>query len=164
MRLIRLAEMAKKWTRFFLSTINRAFAEKSLPHGAEQFEPFAGLSRKARYAEILGHELARVERLLGDPDYLSLHTELDRELSSYCSRRDNRNGRHLEQEVQKQLERIDFLENEVEKPAVAAEAQIWRELAASEEGGRMGVHTASHGIAIFTLARMGGKENANADR
>ena len=126
--------------RLFLSTINRAFAEKTLPRGAEQFAPFAGLSRKARYAEVLGHELAHVERLLGDPNYLSLYTELDRELRSYCSSRNNQDGQDRDQEVQKHLERIDSLVNEVETPAVAAEAEIWRELVAREVG-RMGVHT-----------------------
>ncbi len=146
--------------RLFLSTINRAFAEKGLP---EQFEPFAGLNRKARYAEVLGHELAHIERLLRDPNYLRLYTELGRELSSFCSRRNVRKGQDLDQEEQKRLERIDMLVNEMERPVVAAEAEIWRELAASE-GRNMSVNTASHGVAILTLAQTGGKENVNEDR
>jgi hypothetical protein len=117
--------------RLFLSTINRAFAEKRLPRAVDRFEPFAGLSRNARYAEVLGHELAHVERLLGDPNYLRLYAELDKELSSYGSRRKIQKGQELDREAKKQLERIDFLVNEVEKPAVAAEAEIWRELANS---------------------------------
>jgi hypothetical protein len=125
--------------RLFLSTIDRSFAEKRPPQCVEQFAPFAGLSRKARYAEVLGHEFAHVERLLGDPDYLSLYMELDRELSSYCSGRNNQNGQDWEHEAQKQLERIDFLVTEVEKPAVAAEAEIWRELVAANRA-RMGLH------------------------
>lgn len=119
--------------RLFLSTIDRASAAKRLPPGAEQFEPFAGLGRKARYAEVLGHELAHVERVLADPNYLRLYTELDRELSSYCSRRNTRKGQDLDQEEQKQLERIDILVNEIERPVVTAEAEIWRELTASQE-------------------------------
>jgi hypothetical protein len=58
---------------------------------------------------------------------------------SYCSRRNNQNGQDWDQEAQKQLERIDVLVNEIEKPAVAAEAEIWRELVAGK-GGRMGVY------------------------
>jgi len=146
--------------RLFLSTINRAFAGKGLP---EQFEPFAGLNRKARYAEVLGHELAHIERLFRDPNYLRLYMELDRELSSYCTRRNIRKGQDLDQEEQKRLGRIDILVNEMERPVVAAEAEIWRELVASE-GRNRGVNTASHGVAIFTLAQMGGKENVNEDR
>ena len=118
--------------RLFLSTINRAFAVKSLPCGADQFEPFAGLSRKARYAEVLGHELAHVERVLADPNYLRRYTELDRELSSYCSGRNIRKGQELDQEEQKHLERIDILVDEIERPVVAAEAEIWLELVTME--------------------------------
>ena len=117
--------------RLFLSSIDRAFAEKRPPRGVDHFVPFAGLSRKARYAEVLGHELAHVESLLGDPNYLRLYSELDKELSSYTSRRKIQKGQELDQETQKQLERMDFLVNEIEKPAVAAEAEIWRELANS---------------------------------
>jgi hypothetical protein len=118
--------------RLFLSTINRAYVEKIQPLEAEQFTPFAGLSRKARYAEVLGHELAHIERLLADPNYLGLYSELDRELSSYRSGRNNRNGQNSTQEAQKHLERIELLENAVEKPAVAAEVEIWRELKAAK--------------------------------
>ncbi len=114
--------------RLFLSTINRASAAKSVPRGADQFKPLAGLSRKARYAEVLGHELAHVERVLADPNYLRLYTELDKELSSYCSGRNLRKGRNLDQEEQKQLERIDILVDEIERPVVAVEVGIWREL------------------------------------
>lgn len=110
--------------RLFLSTINQAFA----PRSVERFAPFAGLSRKARYAEVLGHELAHVETILGDPDYLSLYTVLDKEMISYCSKRKSQNGQDWDQDAQRQLERIDFLVKEIEKPAVAAEAEIWREL------------------------------------
>ena len=142
--------------RLFLSTINRAYAEKEHPLDAEQFAPLAGLSRNARYAEVLGHELAHVERLLADPDYRSLYAELDRELSSYFSSRNNQTAGNSNQEAQRHLERIELLENEVERPAVAAEAQIWRELIAGE-GGKMGGHNDSHGITLFATARMGGK-------
>jgi hypothetical protein len=114
--------------RLFLSTINRASAVRRPPRGVEQFEPFAGLGRKARYAEVLGHELAHVERVLTDPNYLRLYTELDRELSSYGSGRNIRKGQYLDQDEQKQLVRIDILVDEIERPVLAAEAEIWREL------------------------------------
>ncbi len=120
--------------QLFLSTVDRAFAEKRLPQGAEPFWPFAELFGSSRYAEVLGHELAHVERVFADPNYLRLYMEIDRELSSYCSRRKIRKGQVLDQEEQKHLQRIDFSVNEVEKPAAAAEAEIWRELIASEEG------------------------------
>jgi hypothetical protein len=119
--------------QLFLSTIGRAFVEKKLSRGGEQFSPFAGLSREERYAEVLGHEFAHVVRVLEDAHYQALYMELDRELSSYCSRRNGRNGQDLDQEAQKQLERIELLSNEVERPVVAAEAEIWRELTARSE-------------------------------
>jgi hypothetical protein len=116
--------------QLFLSTINRASTGKGLPRGAEQFSPMAGLVGSSRYAEVLGHELAHVERVLRDPEYLRLYIELDKELASYCSALNGRYSQGLDQEAQIHLQRIDSLVDKIEKPVVAAEAEIWRELAA----------------------------------
>jgi hypothetical protein len=114
--------------RLFLPAINHAFAARRRPGGAAPFQPLAGLSREARYAEVLGHELAHVERAVADPDYRRLYIELDRELNSYSARRRIRKGWYLDPEEQETLGRIEILVDEIERPVLAAEAEIWHEL------------------------------------
>ena len=102
--------------RLNLGMIDRALASER-SRRADDFIPFAGLSKKQRYAEVLGHELAHVVRLLTRPDYLSLYQERQ----ALADRRS--------QDVQC----IGRLTSSIEKPAEAAEIEIWRELAASLE-------------------------------
>ncbi len=111
----------------FLSTIDRAFAGKDVPRSAS-FAPLAGLGRKARYAEILGHELSHVAALFSDPGYLRLLTERDREVSELSVLRSGLNDSTSVQEIQKHAERVELLVRELEKSAVAAEVEIWHEL------------------------------------
>ena len=81
---------------------------------ADGFIPFAGLGRRDRYAEVLGHELTHALRLLLDADYMDLYRERKAKL---CSRSpDNRS--------------IDSLTSLIERPAESAEVEIWRELTA----------------------------------
>jgi hypothetical protein len=81
------------------------------------FIPFAGLRKKERYAEVLGHELTHAVLLLLDADYLGLY--LQRKAQFYCSSPDSR--------------LIDSLTSLIEGPAEAAEEEIWRELKAGRE-------------------------------
>jgi hypothetical protein len=100
--------------RLNLGMIDRALASER-SRRADGFIPFAGLSKKERYAEVLGHELAHVVQLLTRPDYRSLYQERQ----ALADRRS--------QDVQL----IGRLTSSIEKPAEAAEIEIWRELAAS---------------------------------
>ena len=99
-----------------LGMIDRALAS-GRSRRADGFIPIAGLSKKERYAEALGHELAHVVQLLTRPDYRSLYQERQ----ALADRRS--------QDVQC----IGRLTSSIEKPAEAAEIEIWRELAASLE-------------------------------
>jgi hypothetical protein len=59
--------------RLNLGMIDRAISSE-LTRRADGLIPFAGLKKKKeRYAEVLGHELAHVARLLTNPDYRGLY-------------------------------------------------------------------------------------------
>ncbi len=76
------------------------------------FIPFTGLRKNERYAEVLGHELIHAVRLLLDADYLGLYRE--RKAKVYSSSPDSQS--------------IETLTSLIEKPAEAAEVEIWYEL------------------------------------
>jgi ribosomal protein L18E len=99
--------------RLNLGMIDRALASE-LSRRADGLIPFAGLKKKERYAEVLGHELAHVVRLLTNTDYRGLY--LERQALADTGSRD--------------IQSIKRLTSVIEEPAEAAEAEIWRELAA----------------------------------
>ncbi len=99
--------------RLNLGMIDRAISSERTRR-ADRFIPFAGLKKKERYAEVLGHELAHVVRLLTNPDYRDLYRE--RQAMADAGSED--------------IQAIGRLTQLIEKPAEAAEADIWRELKA----------------------------------
>ncbi len=118
--------------RLFIPTIDRAYGGEQASQEGLQFIPFAGLRHKTRYAKVLGHELAHIEKALRDPDYLHLLREICMEQSAIASGV-GADGQRLSEEVLKErLERVWPLVLESEKPALAAEAQIRRELLAGK--------------------------------
>jgi hypothetical protein len=113
--------------RLFLSTIDRAstnFAAAGRPDG---FIPFQGLHGKARYAEVLGHELAHIVAMFNDSEYLRLQIEAHKVRDAFLLARHS-----MSKEAVDQKESMIRLTREAEKPAEAAEAEIWRELQASQ--------------------------------
>jgi hypothetical protein len=102
--------------RLNLGMIDRPIASE-LSRRADGFIPFAGLGKRERYAEVLGHELAHVVQLLTNPDYLGLYLE--------------RQG--LADAGSQDVQFIRSLTSSIEKPAEAAEVEIWRELTAGRE-------------------------------
>ncbi len=102
--------------RLNLGMIDRALASE-LTRRADGFVPFAGLRKRERYAEVLGHELAHVVRLVTHPDYMRLYRE--RQALADTGSRD--------------YQTIGSLTSAIEKPAEAAEVEVWRELAAVHE-------------------------------
>jgi hypothetical protein len=97
--------------RLNLGTIDCAIASE-LTRRADGFIPFDGLKKKERYAEVLGHELAHVVRLITNPEYRGLYLE----------------RQALADAGSKDIEFIRSLTSSIEKPAEAAEVEIWREL------------------------------------
>ncbi len=99
--------------RLNLEMIDRAVSSE-LTRRADGFIPFAGLTKKERYAEVLGHELAHVVRLVTHPDYMRLYRE--RQALADAGSQD--------------YQTIGTLTSAIEQPAEAAEVEVWRELAA----------------------------------
>jgi hypothetical protein len=118
-RIERHTEEAQKQViliRLNLGMIDRAISSE-LTRRADGFIPFAGLRKKERYAEVLGHELAHVVQLLTNPDYRGLYLE--------------RQG--LADAGSPDIQFIRSLTSSIERPAEAAEIEIWRELTAGRE-------------------------------
>jgi hypothetical protein len=99
--------------RLNLGMIDRAIASETSRRN-DGFIPFAGLSKKERYAEVLGHELAHVIRLISNAEYRGL----------YLERQALADARNEDVQV------IDGLTRLIEAPAEEAEIEIWRELTA----------------------------------
>lgn len=102
--------------RLNLGMIDRAVASE-LTRRADGFVPFAGLRKKERYAEVLGHELAHVVRLVTHPDYMRLYRE----------------RQALADARSQDYQAIGSLTSAIEEPAEAAEVEVWRDLAAVHE-------------------------------
>ena len=118
--------------RLFIPTIDRAYAGEQAPQEGMAFVPFAGLRHETRYAKVLGHELAHIEKMFRDPDYLRLVQEICTEQSAIAAGV-GRDGERLSMTVlQERSDRIWPLVLESEKPALAAEAEIYRELLAGK--------------------------------
>jgi hypothetical protein len=114
--------------RLFIPTIERAFAGEQAPQEGLEFVPFGGLTRQERYAKVLGHELAHLANMLRDPDYLRLLRAICMEQSAIAAgvRADGRTSSNAE--LQERSNLVWPLVLNSEKPALAAEAKIYREL------------------------------------
>ncbi len=118
--------------RLFIPTISRAFAGEQEPVDGLAFVPFSGLRHDKRYAKVLGHELAHIERMLRDPVYMDLAREINAEQLAIAaaSRGD---GRPLSNApINERWNRIWPRVLECEKPALAAEVEIYGELLAGK--------------------------------
>jgi hypothetical protein len=101
--------------RLNLGMIDRAIASE-ISRRKDGFVPLAGLSRRERYAEVLGHELAHVAELLTNSDYRNI----------YLERQALADNRSQDVRVVQQLTSL------IEGPAEAAEVMVWRELRAGQ--------------------------------
>ncbi len=118
--------------KLFIPTIRRAYAGEQAPNDGLEFVPYTGLGHEARYAKVFGHELAHIERMLRDPGYMSLVREISAEQLAIAAEV-GRNGRPLPKgALDERWNRIWPLMLEVERPALAAEAEIYQELLAAK--------------------------------
>jgi hypothetical protein len=83
------------------------------------FIPFAGLGKKERYAEALGHELAHAVGFLLNTEYMEYYQEIDRLKGAA--------------DGGPKGEAIERLISLIEKPAESAELEIWQELRGTGE-------------------------------
>jgi len=112
--------------KLYLRNIEHAMAppRANLKDG---FVPLAGLNKLDRYVEVLGHEMAHAVDILFTPERANLVDEILRKSNQVIQQRLHRKGK-IEPEEARVLQERDAVLNELEKPAVKAEAMVWREL------------------------------------
>jgi hypothetical protein len=117
-----------------LSSIDRA----AVGPGAARdngFIPFQGLSKKERYVEVLGHELAHAVDILTDLERAGMVEEMVEKTNEILlSWRQNRAGNSLAPEINRRLSRRDELLKDLEEQAEAVEYAVWLELIAGKSG------------------------------
>jgi hypothetical protein len=84
------------------------------------FVPLAGLEKKARYAEVLGHELAHAAWTFAEPDRARLARPFSEGLAELVTESRQNGGA------------VERVSRELEAFAEAAEEVIWAELAAGQ--------------------------------
>lgn len=115
-----------------LSSIDRAFVGPSSARD-NGFIPFQGLSKKERYVEVLGHELAHAVYILSDPERARKVEEMVEKTNEILlSQRPNRRVNLLAPEMNRRLSRRDALLKDLEEQAEEMEYVVWRELIASK--------------------------------
>ncbi len=95
--------------------------------------PFYRLGQYERYAEVLGHELAHAFLMLENPEYARLSLEYGAAAAELLRVRKQDGNAAGGGEIAQQLLRLSSLEDKIEKPAQAAELEIWRELTAGRK-------------------------------
>jgi hypothetical protein len=118
--------------RLNLSSIDRAYVGPSAARD-NGFIPFQGLSKKERYVEVLGHELAHAVDILKDLERARKVEEMVEKTNEILlSRRPNRKVSHLAPEMNRRVSRRDALLKELEEHAEEMEYAVWRELIAGK--------------------------------
>jgi hypothetical protein len=130
-------------TEVVLIRLNLVMIDRAISSGASRrddgFIPFAGLSKKERYAEVLGHELAHVIGLISNSEYRGL----------YLERQALAETRSQDVQVISRLTRL------IETPAEEAEMEIWRELTAGRRLMRQTQNTPTELGIIFPTREAG---------
>jgi hypothetical protein len=111
--------------RLNLSAIRQAYTKADAMR-TDGFLPMAKLGEKERYAEVLGHEMAHAAGILLDPDYFQLYQDLQNEVAEYERHLMIQDG--MSDDLGEHLSKIKAMQRAFEKPAEAAEVEIWREL------------------------------------
>ncbi len=89
--------------------------------------PYYRLRKHERYAEALGHELAHAVLMLEDPGYEQLCSDYRLESAELLALLRSGNGA-ADEEIMTRRHHLQSLAEKIEKPAEAAELEIWREL------------------------------------
>jgi hypothetical protein len=114
-----------------LSAVDRAASGPGAAR-ANGFVPFAGLGKKERYAEVLGHELAHAAWGFGAAERTRLSLTLPGEVARASRLVLAAQTGGVPDESVERARRLERLSREVEEPAEAAEAAIWAELLAGQ--------------------------------
>jgi hypothetical protein len=115
-----------------LTAIDRAASGRgsARPNG---FVPFAGLGKKGRYAEVLGHELTHAAWGFADPERIRLAMGLPGEVAAFSRQVLAAPAARGSEAITQRARELERLSREVEEPAEAAEQAIWAELVAGQE-------------------------------
>ncbi|HEV8715655.1 MAG TPA: hypothetical protein VGX03_22860 [Candidatus Binatia bacterium] len=119
--------------RLCLPVIDRVIVRKRVRH-EDGFIRYEGLSKKERYAEALGHELAHAAWILGDQKHARLVEALDREVDEFNRCRQAAHNELWNEQMREHLKKIQSWIDQIEKPAETAEVEIWQELLETQEG------------------------------
>jgi hypothetical protein len=115
-----------------LSSIDQAHVGPSSARD-NGFIPFQGLSKKERYVEVLGHELAHALYILADPERARKVEEMVEKTNEILlSQRQNRRVNLLAPDMNRRLSRRDALLKDLEEQAEEMEYVVWRELIAGK--------------------------------
>src|SRR5262249_41585719 len=118
--------------RLNLSSIDQAHVGPSSARD-NGFTPFQGLSKKERYVEVLGHELAHAIHILTDPERARKVEEMvERTNEILLAQRSNRRAGLLALDMNRRLSRRDALLKDLEEHAEEMEYVVWRELIAGK--------------------------------
>jgi hypothetical protein len=96
---------------------------------SDDLQPSRKLGKNERYVEIVGHELTHAFLMLENPEYAQLASDLRTEADTYVLRRRQMRKDQSDESVTRQQQvRLQSMISAIEKPAKAAELEIWREL------------------------------------
>lgn len=118
--------------RLYLNNIDSAYVGPKVARESG-FIPFDGLRREARYAEVLGHELAHTAHILTSFERAQLVQELVENTNELLLTQSRTLAtEEIGLEILQRLNRRDLLLRELEEQAAAMEEAVWRELSASQ--------------------------------
>ncbi len=115
-----------------LRAMDNAFVDPAVRR-SDGLIPFYRLGQYERYAEVLGHELAHAFLMLENPEYARLSLEYGAAAAELLRVRKQDGNAAGGGKIAQQLLRLQSLADKIEKPAQAAELEIWRELAAGRK-------------------------------
>jgi hypothetical protein len=116
-----------------LWALDTALADRAV-HRPDGLTPYYRLGKYERYAEALGHELAHAVLMLESPDYAGLCSEYRSESIQLLAMLGQ--GRSAaDEQIMQRRQRLQSLADRIEKPAEAAELEIWGELYSGQHRG-----------------------------
>jgi hypothetical protein len=120
--------------KLFLANIDAAYVGPKVAR-ENGFIPFDGLRKEARYAEVLGHELAHAAYILTNPERAQIVQELVEETNEMLLTHSRElKSQEIGPEMRQRLSRRDELLKELEEQAESMEEVIWRELYSAAAG------------------------------
>jgi hypothetical protein len=116
-----------------LWAIDKALADRAVRR-SDGLTPYYRLGKYERYAEALGHELAHAVLMLENPGYAHLCSEYRSESTELVAMLGQGRGA-ADEEIWQRRQRLQSLADRIEKPAEAAELEIWSELRSGQHRG-----------------------------